>query len=215
MNATDAFLEWTEAWSSFMRLHLLQQRRYRKRIWMRPMLLERNQNASNLLRKILEEELDNTIINFMRVSRADFDYLLTIITPKIRKQDTYMRFAITARDKLIITLRFLGAGDNYKSLEYAYRSADRVEWLTVLGHGLTAVLAAVKGHGWTVLAVMKVCGWTVLAVVKVHGLMVLAVVKVHGLMVLAVMKVFGWTVLAVVKVCGLMVRTVVKVRGLL
>uniref|UniRef100_A0AAG5DM33 Uncharacterized protein n=1 Tax=Anopheles atroparvus TaxID=41427 RepID=A0AAG5DM33_ANOAO len=121
MNATDAFLEWTEAWSSFMRLHLLQQRRYRKRIWMRPMLLERNQNASNLLRKILEEELDNTIINFMRVSRADFDYLLTIITPKIRKQDTYMRFAITARDKLIITLRFLGAGDNYKSLEYAYR----------------------------------------------------------------------------------------------
>lgn len=121
MNTDDTFLEWTEAWCSFMRLHLLQQRRYRKRIWMRPMLLERNQNASNLQRKILEEELDNTIINFMRVSREEFEYLLTIVTPKIRKQDTCMRDAITARDKLIITLRFLGAGDDYKSLEYAYR----------------------------------------------------------------------------------------------
>ncbi|KFB52299.1 AGAP013250-PA-like protein [Anopheles sinensis] len=83
---------------------------------MRPMLLERNQNASYLQCKILEEELDNTIINFMGVSKEEFEYLLAIVTPKIRKLDTCMRDAITARGKLIITLRFLGAGDDHKSL---------------------------------------------------------------------------------------------------
>uniref|UniRef100_A0AAG5DFQ1 DDE Tnp4 domain-containing protein n=1 Tax=Anopheles atroparvus TaxID=41427 RepID=A0AAG5DFQ1_ANOAO len=124
-NFDDALLTWTEAWSSFMRLHLLQQRRYKKRIWMRPMLLERNQQASQLLQAVLEEELDKTIVNFMRLSRTDFNYLLSIITPKIRKQDTYMRYAISARDKLIITLRFLAAGDDYKSLEYAYRVSEQ------------------------------------------------------------------------------------------
>uniref|UniRef100_A0A2M4CJ35 Putative agap013250-pa-like protein n=1 Tax=Anopheles darlingi TaxID=43151 RepID=A0A2M4CJ35_ANODA len=70
---------------------------------MRPMLRERNENASALLRRILEEEFDQTVVNF------------------IRKQDTQMRLAITPKDKLIITLRFLAAGQDYKSLEYSYR----------------------------------------------------------------------------------------------
>ena len=116
-----ALLNWTEAWANFARLHILQQRRPRTRIWARPMLLERNQNASQLMRAILEEELDNTVINFMQLVREDFAYLLTVITPRIRRQDTYMRDAIIPKDKLIITLRFLASGDSYKSLEYAYR----------------------------------------------------------------------------------------------
>uniref|UniRef100_A0A182NLJ3 DDE Tnp4 domain-containing protein n=1 Tax=Anopheles dirus TaxID=7168 RepID=A0A182NLJ3_9DIPT len=55
------------------------------------------------------------------MQREDFNYILSIITPSIQRQDTYMRDAITAKDKLIITLRYLAAGDDYKSLEYAYK----------------------------------------------------------------------------------------------
>uniref|UniRef100_A0A182NIQ5 DDE Tnp4 domain-containing protein n=1 Tax=Anopheles dirus TaxID=7168 RepID=A0A182NIQ5_9DIPT len=96
------------------------------------MLLERNQNASLLMRSILDEELDNTVVNFMRLSREDFAYLLQLVTPRIRRQDTYMRNAIIPKDKLIITLRFLSSGDSYKSLEYAYRlPSTQEEWLRV------------------------------------------------------------------------------------
>ena len=56
---------------------------------------------------ILEEELDNTVINFMRLVREGFAYLLTVITPRIRRQDTDIRDAITPKDKLIITLSLL------------------------------------------------------------------------------------------------------------
>ncbi|XP_061504312.1 putative nuclease HARBI1 [Anopheles gambiae] len=120
-----ALLNWTEAWANVARLHILQQRRPTTRIWARPMLLERNQNASQLMRAILEEELDNTAINFIRLVREDFAYLLTVITPRIRRQDTYMRDAIIPKDKLIITLRLLASGDSYKSLEYAYRVSEQ------------------------------------------------------------------------------------------
>ncbi|XP_049293583.1 putative nuclease HARBI1 isoform X3 [Anopheles funestus] len=120
-----ALINWTEAWASVARLHILQLRRPRTRIWARPMLLERNQNASQLIRSILDEELDKTVINFMRMCREDFAYLLQLVTPRIRKQDTYMRDAITPKDRLIISLRFLASGDSYQSLEYAYRVSSQ------------------------------------------------------------------------------------------
>uniref|UniRef100_A0A182NVK5 DDE Tnp4 domain-containing protein n=1 Tax=Anopheles dirus TaxID=7168 RepID=A0A182NVK5_9DIPT len=106
--------------------------RTRTRIWARPMLLERNQNASRLMRSILDEELDNIVVNFMRLSREDFAYLLQLVTPRIRRQDNYMRDAIIPKDNLIIALRFLSSGDSYKSLEYAYRlPSTQEEWLRV------------------------------------------------------------------------------------
>lgn len=128
MDSDDDLLEWTMAWSSFMRMHLLQQRRNRinRRLWMRPVLRERDEHAGRLVEKVLEEETDKTLISLIRISREDFHYLLSLITPKIRKQDTVMRAAITARDKFIITLKFLAAGDDYKTLELNYRVSKHV-----------------------------------------------------------------------------------------
>ena len=57
----------------------------------------------------------------MRLSRNDFDYLLKQIGPKIQRMDTNMRLSLSAKDKLIITLRYLATGDSYKTLEYAFR----------------------------------------------------------------------------------------------
>uniref|UniRef100_A0AAG5DWM0 DDE Tnp4 domain-containing protein n=1 Tax=Anopheles atroparvus TaxID=41427 RepID=A0AAG5DWM0_ANOAO len=54
-------------------------------------------------------------------SVIDFDYLLEQIGPKISKTDTNMRKSLSAKDKLIVTLRFLATGDNYKTLEYTFR----------------------------------------------------------------------------------------------
>uniref|UniRef100_A0A182PX01 Uncharacterized protein n=1 Tax=Anopheles epiroticus TaxID=199890 RepID=A0A182PX01_9DIPT len=73
------------------------------REWMCPILLEKENQASRLIESILQEELDNTIINFMRLSRTDFSYLLQQIAPNIQKADTNMRKSLSAKDKLIIS----------------------------------------------------------------------------------------------------------------
>ena len=112
-------LRLANAWSNFIRLYMVSLHRpLPLREWARPMLLERNNQARRLVETILEEELDKTIINFMRMSRNDFNFLLEQIGPAIQKMDTNMRPSVSAKDKLIVTLRYLATGDQYKSLEY-------------------------------------------------------------------------------------------------
>uniref|UniRef100_A0A182NT40 DDE Tnp4 domain-containing protein n=1 Tax=Anopheles dirus TaxID=7168 RepID=A0A182NT40_9DIPT len=93
--------------------------------------------GTHLLNKILEEEFDNTVVNFLRLSRTDFEYLLSLISPMIGKQDKNMRESISARERFKITLRFLATGDNDKSLEYKTKrnqfrySSQSDEWIQI------------------------------------------------------------------------------------
>ncbi|XP_040174386.1 putative nuclease HARBI1 [Anopheles arabiensis] len=46
---------------------------------------------------------------------------LSKLHQKLKKMDTNMRPSLSPRDMLIVTLRYLATGDQYKSLEYAFR----------------------------------------------------------------------------------------------
>ena len=48
--------------------------------------------------------------NFLRMRPADFEKLACKIGPLIRKQDTKFRKAISATERLAVTLRFLASG---------------------------------------------------------------------------------------------------------
>uniref|UniRef100_A0A182XPF8 Transposase Helix-turn-helix domain-containing protein n=1 Tax=Anopheles quadriannulatus TaxID=34691 RepID=A0A182XPF8_ANOQN len=85
------------------------------------MLYKRNEAGNRLLADIAEEAADETIIQFLRMTEEDFEYMLQKITPKICKQDTYMKKAITVRERLIIGLRFIATGENFKSLQFLFR----------------------------------------------------------------------------------------------
>jgi hypothetical protein len=50
--------------------------------------------------------------------------LLNLIAARIAKHDTLKRHAISARDKLIITLSFLTTGEIYRSLMFSFRVAE-------------------------------------------------------------------------------------------
>lgn len=59
--------------------------------------------------------------NFLRMTAAQFDHLLALVTPFIRKSDTMMRMSISPSERLVLTLRYLATGDNFSSLQFLFR----------------------------------------------------------------------------------------------
>jgi len=64
--------------------------------------------------------------NFTRMSLSDFEYILTLISPIISKQDTELRDSILAKIRLAITLRFLATGDSYKNLHFLFKVSSQI-----------------------------------------------------------------------------------------
>ncbi|CAK1592157.1 unnamed protein product [Parnassius mnemosyne] len=55
------------------------------------------------------------------MSVNSFDELLSIISQRIKKQDTNMRRSITPAERLAVTLRYLASGANFTDLEYDFQ----------------------------------------------------------------------------------------------
>lgn len=73
---------------------------------------------------MLKEEFQEDPAQFkqyLRMTEDSFNKLLNWIKPFIEKKDTNYREAISAKAKLIITLRFLVTGETYRSLMYTFR----------------------------------------------------------------------------------------------
>ena len=55
------------------------------------------------------------------MSPERFKHLLGLVSPLIAKKDTKMRAAISAEERLAVTLRFLATGDSQQSLSFSFR----------------------------------------------------------------------------------------------
>lgn len=63
-------------------------------------------------------------MKLFRMSRSDFDLLLTMIEPAITKKTSNMRKPIPANIRLAITMRYLATGDNYRSLHDLFKVSN-------------------------------------------------------------------------------------------
>ena len=59
--------------------------------------------------------------NCLRMEPTMFNEFLERLVPRITKQDTFYREALSPGLKLSLTLRYLASGDNYHSLVYSFR----------------------------------------------------------------------------------------------
>jgi hypothetical protein len=83
--------------------------------------------------------------NFTKMKTSDFELLLQLIGPSIKKQDTNMREAIPISTRLAVTLRFLATGDSYLSLMYTFRiSVPAIS--TFIPEVCQAVIKSQKGY---------------------------------------------------------------------
>ncbi|KAH8033671.1 hypothetical protein HPB51_015017 [Rhipicephalus microplus] len=119
-----AELEEIDAKNELIVVHSIARRRRRRlrRVWVRQVFLDRAVDGDfhNLLVKL---RLGDAAMfhNFMRMSPQQFDFLENLVRPLIEVRSTHLRSAISAAERLAITLRFLATGNSYQSLSYSFR----------------------------------------------------------------------------------------------
>ena len=57
------------------------------------------------------------------MSPESFKYLLNLVGPRIHKQDTRFRKAISASERLCLTIHYLAYGNSQQSISFSYRIA--------------------------------------------------------------------------------------------
>ncbi|XP_049771727.1 uncharacterized protein LOC126191157 [Schistocerca cancellata] len=74
-----------------------------------------------------------------------FQYVLSEVIPHISKHNTHLRTAISAEDRLTVTLRFLATGESYSSLQYSTR-IPQCTLSKIIPETCEAIYKALKDH---------------------------------------------------------------------
>ncbi|GIY40109.1 protein ALP1-like [Caerostris darwini] len=108
----------------------------KRRCWVREIYKNRRlQGASENLIEEMRLSDTESFFNFLRMTPAQFDHLLTLVGPIISKNNRNYRDSIQAKDRLALTLRFLASGDLMVSLSYQFRigrsTPSSAKWLAI------------------------------------------------------------------------------------
>lgn len=91
----------------------------KKRFWVKDWLLQRDTLSHMRLVRKLRNCAKDDLKNYLRMDDKCFNELLTMVKPLISKKNTKMRKAITAEERLIVTLRYLATGRSLEDLKFS------------------------------------------------------------------------------------------------
>ncbi|XP_069588139.1 uncharacterized protein [Ranitomeya imitator] len=96
-------------------------RRSRRRFWLHPIVeVRESRGAYHCLFGELNENQDK-YLEYTRMTKDSFRYLLRLVEGTISRQDTQLRKSISPEERLLVTLRFLATGETLRSLHFQFR----------------------------------------------------------------------------------------------
>ncbi|XP_074039921.1 uncharacterized protein [Leptinotarsa decemlineata] len=95
-----------------------EQREVKKRKWCKKLLMDKKKYSHMNLLQVLQQEEPCDFKNYLRMDSDTYTSLMGLVCNKITKQDTIMRKAISAEERLVATLRYLAAGSSYEDLKF-------------------------------------------------------------------------------------------------
>lgn len=90
-----------------------------KRFWVKEWLQDRENLSHMKLVKRLKHTSSEDFKNYLRMDEACFWKLLELIKPYIKRKNTVMRKAISAEERLLVTLRYLATGRTFEDLKFS------------------------------------------------------------------------------------------------
>lgn len=99
-----------------MAIGSIKTRKKKRKTWVKEYLLLRDKLSNMNIMSVLEPA---DFRNYLRMDSRSFDILLNLVTPYIQKQNTILRDSISAKQRLVVTLRFLATGNSYQDLKYS------------------------------------------------------------------------------------------------
>jgi hypothetical protein len=97
---------------------LRKQKKKRTRCWSKEWFKLRSRFTHENLLNVIRDTEPEDYKNFLRMDQEGFETLLELVRPKIEKQDTIMRKAIPASQRLSVTLRYLAFSMDLKYLKF-------------------------------------------------------------------------------------------------
>ncbi|XP_077314623.1 uncharacterized protein LOC143934951 [Lithobates pipiens] len=91
--------------------------RRKSRVWTKNWLLQREKFSHINLLTNLRENNPEDYRNYLRMTQESFGMLLSHVRPHITKQDSCMRKAVSAEERLMATLRFLATGRSFEDMK--------------------------------------------------------------------------------------------------
>ncbi|XP_069813762.1 uncharacterized protein [Dendropsophus ebraccatus] len=92
-----------------------------RRYWVHPLIEEHDSLGVFHRLYVNLRRYPDKFKNYCRISVQQFDDLLRLVGPELTFEDTNMRRAICAEERLLITLRFLATGESFASLHFQFR----------------------------------------------------------------------------------------------
>ncbi|CAL9695322.1 unnamed protein product [Knipowitschia caucasica] len=91
----------------------------KKRQW--PKKWRQREHGLYLLHRDMEVSDRRGVKELLRMNVEELEFVLNKVAPLITKQDTNMRLSISAKERLVLTLRFLATGESFTSLNFQFR----------------------------------------------------------------------------------------------
>lgn len=136
----------TRAAAAFIVIYnLIKKKKRPPRWWTKLLFKNRNSYGETLLREITFECEPRDKVNFTCMSSVDFEHLFCLVAPIIQKKVTKFRKPISAKERFMITLRFLASGDSYTSLQYLFK-VSKQSISGIVPEVCDAIIEVLKGY---------------------------------------------------------------------